>query len=276
VVAKNVVLAMPRRSLELIEPSADFDLESDRDLGRLVASVKPQPAFKFYVFYEERWWEKLGITHGRSVCDLPIRQTYYFAPQPWRLDGPMPEFGLLMASYNDARSVDYWQGLLPPEEELRAGTDAYEESRGELLAAVTGLVRDQAGEDAARLVVDPPPHLHKASEGMLSHAKSQLALLHEIPEDEIPDPVVGAFGDWGRDPFGGGWNFWNARVNVEDTMTRIKTPLGPDAGVYIVGDSYSGEQGWVEGALTTAEATLQRHLGLAPPSWLPKDYYLGW
>lgn len=38
-----------------------------------------------------------------------------------------------------------------------------------------------------------------------------------------------------------------------------------------------GAAGWVEGALTATEVTLQRHLGLRrPPSWLPDDYYLGW
>jgi monoamine oxidase len=267
--ADHLVLAMPRRSLELLAPSPDFDLQCNRQLKRLVESVKPQPAFKFYVFYDERWWERLGIQHGRSVSDLPIRQTYYFAPQPWRLGGELPSFGLLMASYDDARAVDYWQGLLPPEEEQEAG-------RRELHAAVTQMVRGSMPGDADAFMPEPPPHLHKASQPMLEHAKTQLALLHGIPESEIPDPIVGAYGDWGRDPFGGGWNFWNTRVDVRDVMTRVKTPLGPDARVYIVGDAYSGAQGWVEGALTAAEVTLQEHLGIAPPEWLPKDYYLGW
>ena len=267
--AKHLVLAMPRRSLELLAPSRDFDLQCNRELKRLVTSVKPQPAFKFYIFYDERWWERLGIQHGRSICDLPIRQTYYFAPQPWRGGGELPRFGLLMASYDDARAVDYWEGLLPPEDEREAG-------RKRLHAALSEMVSAHVPNAAADLVPEPPPHLHEASAAMLAHAKTQLALLHDIPESEIPEPVVGAYGDWGRDPFGGGWNFWNSRVDVHEAMTRVKTPLGPDRRVYVVGDSYSGSQGWVEGALTATEVTLQRHLGLAPPDWLPKEYYLGW
>jgi monoamine oxidase len=269
--ADHLVLAMPRRSLELLAPSGDFDLQCDRRLQRLVTSVRPQPAFKFYIFYDERWWERLGITHGRSVCDLPIRQTYYFAPQPWRGGGRLPEFGLLMASYDDARAVDFWRGLLPPEDEAVSG-------RADVRDALAKMVAPYLSGTAAanEFVVEPPPHLHKASPAMLAHARTQLALLHDIPESEIPDPVVGAYGDWGRDPFGGGWNFWNPRVDVHDVMTAVKTPLGPDRRVYIVGDSYSGAQGWVEGALTTTEVTLQEHLGLARPDWLPVDYYLGW
>jgi hypothetical protein len=46
--------------------------------------------------------------------------------------------------------------------------------------------------------------------------------------------------------------------------------------VYVVGDAYSGIQGWVEGALTMTEKTLQTKLGCKPPGWLPDDYYLGW
>jgi glyoxylate carboligase len=41
--------------------------------------------------------------------------------------------------------------------------------------------------------------------------------------------------------------------------------------------TYSGNQGWVEGALTTTEKMVQEHFGLAwPADWLPTDYYLGW
>jgi monoamine oxidase len=40
-----------------------------------------------------------------------------------------------------------------------------------------------------------------------------------------------------------------------------------DAPVFICGESYSHAQGWVEGALATAEDMLQHHLGLLPPDW---------
>ncbi|MGH3975505.1 MAG: hypothetical protein ACRDS9_19570, partial [Pseudonocardiaceae bacterium] len=123
-------------------------------------------------------------------------------------------------------------------------------------------------------VPHPPPHLHKASDSMLRHAKSQLALLHNVSEADIPDPVVGGFADWGFDPFGGGWNFWSAQVDVRSVMRRIKKPLS--ANVYVAGEAYSGAQGWVEGALTATEVMLEEHFGLSRPGWLPASYYLGW
>jgi Flavin containing amine oxidoreductase len=264
--AGRVFLGLPRHSLELLAPSPAFDLQGNPGLKRLVQSVTPFPAFKLFLFYGTRWWETYGIQKGRSICDLPIRQTYYFAPDPGL--SVTPSYGLLMASYDDARAVDYWQGLVPPEDE-------WEQGRAELREALVGLTRQTGLADAAEDVVpDPPPHLHKATDGMLRHAKTQLALLHDIPESKIPDPVVGAFADWGFDPFGGGWNFWGPQVDVRSAMQSIKAPLGQ--GLYVVGEAYSGVQGWVEGALTTTEIVLEKYLNLPRPSWLPASYYLGW
>jgi monoamine oxidase len=268
--ADKLVLAMPRRALELVSSyGSSFDL-GDPDLKRLVSSVSPVPAFKLFLFYEERWWEKYGITVGRSVSDLPIRQTYYMPPDPRTSDIPIPPFGLIMASYDDARAVDFWQGMVPPEDEWTQG-------RAELHEALAGLAHDALAGAENTVVPQPPPHLHKAPDDMIRHAREQLALLHDISVDDVPEAVVGAFADWGLDPFGGGWNFWAPQVDVKDAMTRIKTPLGPDRPVYVVGDGYSGAPGWVEGALTVTEAVLERHLGVDYPNeWLPEGYYLGW
>lgn len=265
VTADRLILDLPRRSLELLDPSRAFDPRGDDTLRELVRTVTPNPAFKLFLWYSTRWWERWGITHGRSISDLPIRQTYYFAPEK-PATGPA---GLLMASYDDARAVDYWQGLLPPRDELAAGGD-------ELHTAMRRLAQLAGPADGPHEVPRPPPHLHAATEGMRRHARAQLALLHDVAEDAVPDPEVGAFADWTLDPYGGGWNFWNPDVDVRTAMERIKQPLGQDTPVHVVGEAYSGLQGWVEGALTATEVTLQRHCALSRPSWLPGDYYLGW
>jgi len=46
--------------------------------------------------------------------------------------------------------------------------------------------------------------------------------------------------------------------------------------IHICGEAYSGQQGWVEGAICVAEKMLQEHFAMPWPGWLEKDYYLGW
>src|SRR6185369_14299335 len=105
--AKKVILAMPRRSLELVE-SEFFD---DPWLKANIPSVLIQSAFKLFLAYEAPWWRALGLVAGRSVTDLPIRQTYYFGTEAEQ-EGGLPFMNsLLMASYNDIGTVPFWKGL---------------------------------------------------------------------------------------------------------------------------------------------------------------------
>ena len=47
----------------------------------------------------------------------------------------------------------------------------------------------------------------------------------------------------------------------------------PGEKVHICGEAYSIGQGWVEGALQTAELMLKEHFGLGRPSFIPRKYY---
>lgn len=42
----------------------------------------------------------------------------------------------------------------------------------------------------------------------------------------------------------------------------------PGISIHVVGEAYSQNHGWVEGALETAEALLETQFGLQPPPWL--------
>ena len=66
-----------------------------------------------------------------------------------------------------------------------------------------------------------------------------------------------SFRDWGDDPFGGGWNSWNIGVRSWVVKQQIVQPLAPRA-LYICGEAYSDAQGWVEGALQTADMMLAK------------------
>ena len=90
----------------------------------------------------------------------------------------------------------------------------------------------------------------------------------------VPEPYTAAYHDWSDDPYGAGWHAWKAGTRFWEIMPKVRKPL-PDEEVFICGEAYSINQGWVEGALQTAELMLEEHFGLKRPSWLPSDYIAG-
>ncbi len=237
--AKRVILAMPRRSLELIE-SSFFE---DPWLKENLHSVLIQSAFKLFLAYERPWWRALGLVAGRSVTDLPVRQIYYFGTEAEQ-EGGKPWFNsLLMASYNDMGTVPFWKGL--------------EEG-----APYAGF-RPSCGGDAQVNALAPGDM--PATDQMVRVAHKQVEEVHGLPE--IPLPYAAVYHSWNEDPYGGGWHEWKAGFRLDEIMCRMRKPA-PEHDIYIVGEAYSYGQGWVEGALDTAESTLQDFFGLKQPSWL--------
>jgi monoamine oxidase len=98
-------------------------------------------------------------------------------------------------------------------------------------------------------------------------AQRQLSEVHGI---EVPEPYAVASMSWNEDPFGGAADFWKIHARSEDVMERITQPL-EGLPVFVCGDSYSRTQGWVEGALESAELMLEKRFGLTGPSWLQTE-----
>jgi len=281
---KDLILALPHWSLTHLEPSNAFDLLAQDELGQHINAVTGVPAFKLFLLYEKRWWEDKngggiggGIHHGHSVCDLPIRQTYYFKPDD---DAQDNGWGLLMVSYDDDETVDYWKGMEESQEKRKHG-------RQELARAIEAhplLSPSFSGRLSVKDESPPvlPPNLNKAPNHMIQRAVEQVALLHgKDPDDPDLRPEIGFYADWSLDPFGGGWNFWRPQVDAQKVMERLATQSlcsdedGQEYRAYIVGEAYCGLQGWVEGTLTATEVVLENNFGLKRPDWLPKEYYLG-
>jgi monoamine oxidase len=300
--ARHVILAMPRRSLELLRPTRLWRMSrvlrrggpGPHTLEEHVRSVIPYPAFKLFLTYPFPWWRKdpTRIAAGRSVCDLPLRQTYYFPPVPKGflpseeppLDGP----GLVMASYDDLGTVPFWQ-MLEPTDRMKKLSDELmtklnKEANARLAAGRSQRLHLYASQTQQALIDDPG--FYFAPPEMVRHAQEQLSLVHR--NVSLPDPIplplsdprargwsLAAYKDWSIDPFGGGWNFWAPLVDVRAVMERMRQPF-PNESLYIVGEAYSGGQGWVEGALTTAEKMLRESFNLAPADWQPSNYYMGY
>ena len=234
VTAKALILAMPRRSLELI--SCGNKYLSDANTSKLIKSVTPKTAFKIFSTYPTPWWQNQGLSLGRSLTDLPIRQTYYWADSQ---GNPIKDgSAMLMASYDDGTNTEFWDGY-------RDWSSAKWRAKGQ-----------QKTEKNAMQWTDNAPQWsdYQAPEQMKNEMIRQLAEIHQVKAEDItPDEVC--FKDWAEDPFGGGWNFWNIGVKSPDVMKRIIKPHA-NLPLYICGDAYSNWQGWVEGALETANMVL--------------------
>jgi hypothetical protein len=74
ILARALVLAMPRRSLELLDRTGAVLRPENTEVHELIRSVTPIPLFKMAVCYRYPWWETVGVTQGRSITDLPLRQ----------------------------------------------------------------------------------------------------------------------------------------------------------------------------------------------------------
>lgn len=249
--AKQVVLAMPRRSLELVRWDP---LAQDATVRDMVESVISQAAFKIFLAYPYPWWRPLGLSAGRSITDMPLRQTFYFQTEGEVGGEPQNHNSLMMVSYNDLGSVPFWKALeaatLGPESHFRGRPNPFVPKGREIPQT-------------------PFPITHQ----MVDTAQSLVRQIHDL--EFVPAPYSAAYHDWSADPYGAGWHAWKAGVRFWEVMPRIRKPLA-DESVYICGEAYSINQGWVEGALQTAELMLEEHFGLARPTWLPSSYNLGY
>jgi monoamine oxidase len=109
------------------------------------------------------------------------------------------------------------------------------------------------------------------TEEMVFVANKQLAEIHA--QQEIPPPYSAVYHDWSGDPYGGGWHEWKANYRLDEIMWKMLKPVEQDD-IFIVGEAYSIGQGWVEGALDTAETMLEQYFNLPRPTWLDPDYQL--
>ncbi|NHN27064.1 FAD-dependent oxidoreductase [Flavobacterium jejuense] len=246
VYANSIILAMPRKSLELLnQNNFFFNVNKHQKLNENIRSVIKEPSFKILMGFEKPWWKSLGIDSGHSITDLPMRQCYYFGTDETNNNS------MLLGSYGDMETETFWKAL----------------SDNEVLFEVKNI--KSASLKELKKLDDV-----QASKLMVNELMSQLRELHG-DSVVIPEPYVTYFKDWTDNPFGAGYHAWKAGFSVKDVMPYMRKPLLGE-NIHIVGEAYSDQQGWVEGAFCEAEKMLEEHYGLVRPIWINSDYYMGW
>jgi monoamine oxidase len=131
-------------------------------------------------------------------------------------------------------------------------------SRSALLAMYTD-GRDV--EPWAALYEGGPPG-SAAPAALLAEVDRQLRLVH--PEvTHIPLPAGSSLMYWGADPHEVGWHFWRAGYNSDQILVSAPQPE-PNFPIYLANEAFSRHQSWVEGALESAAAAVQRLATAAP------------
>lgn len=182
-------------------------------------------------------------TIGPSITDMPIRQVVYFGNNASEKKAK-PIYGIL-ASYDDEQYTAFW-------EELEYGND-----------------------DAEKVPFSenyqPLNGPKKATDVMIKMLRQQLAYLHFGPQadyEQVPPPLECKYMDWSLPPFNAGYHAYAAHYDVCDVQRKIRKPSqlvdGADANIFIVGEAFSNDQAWVEGAYCTSESVLNDFFGVKP------------
>ena len=161
---------------------------------------------------------------GRSITTLPIRQCYY-----WQVDEVTGRAVIMF--YDDGSNPEFWAALLDRDRDSEV---------------------QQTWED------------NRVANNVKLEAHRQFAKLQNVDPDKVPKPYAASCASWtSQSRFGGGVNFWLPKVDSQEIINAIIQPV-PDVRLFICGSAYSNYQGWVEGALETADLMLTKKFGLKP------------
>lgn len=182
-------------------------------------------------------------TIGPSATNSPIRMVVYFGNNA-REAGEKPVYGIL-ASYDDEDNTAFWR-------ELELGPNHRR--------------TQPVSRDTQPL--DGPRKVPKRMEKMLCKMLARLHFGPSADETQIPAPLESAYMDWSLPPFYAGYHEWAPHYDIADVQRKIRKPSqlleNADAKIFIVGEAYSNDQAWVEGAYCTAESVLNDFFHIKP------------
>ena len=281
VLTKSLILALPKgalirlnygdRLMTKVNPPKEAPKTFDKRLwvSDLLHSVDGRALFKLFLGYPTPWWTRTNrwkdakskITHGKVNTDLPLRQIYHYGKEQWNKDrqeelGLSPnkhQHSMIMASYSDSHYIEFWSELKKDKNHRYKGF-----GKGAKLSDADRNAHEEFG----------------APLSMIIRAEHQLGLLYGTNIKDVPKAEVGLYMEWSRPPYYAGWHSWKVGVKPWEICDGIMRPFG-NTNIFVCGEAYSNEQGWVEGALKSAERLMTLIFKLRFPPEMLKDYFNG-
>ncbi len=250
VVATSLILALPVAALTgICDRSPEFMAAVGLEFRRDVESVVGVRARKTYLRYPSPWWRRFGTTSGFVTTDTDLRSLFYFqteGEQPGSAN-PDNQNSLLLASlrtFERSPPIPSTVMLPPGIADPRVVWPGGPGGDGALLRALSPEALDAVQATVCRI-----------------HAAT-----------DLPAPEAGLDIIWDEsNPYGFGWCYWKRGVRSWEVQQRMRRPRGAHR-VFVCGCSYSNEQGWVNGACTSAEQVVRESFGVPQADWMPFEY----
>jgi monoamine oxidase len=280
ITAKKIILSIPRLPLErLFVKSNALNTLPDGQAEKLwdtLQTTTNQPLVKINLYYDKAWWGnnlsgQLPIGYGPNFSDLPLGSVYPFyaidqetfaaleylkwlqekgAQVPDHLKNKLSQinqkkFNLpaALTIYCDYLNVNFWKAL---------------QENGPLFDSALQRVYSN----------QKPQTIFAASEAVVEAATGffkQLFNTHYVPR-----PVITSTRIWDgstrfdlppSERFDFGVHQWGLHASDQEVMAYLTEPL---ENLYVCGEAFSDYQGWVEGALRSANLVLAQGFHLKP------------
>jgi monoamine oxidase len=280
--APVVVLALPRLALEQLYISSDvlnqFDGQGAKHLWNTLQTTTDQALLKINLYYPKAWWGtqfsgETPVDFGPNFSDLPLGTVYpFYAIEPAVFAAA--EYEAWLAAHDER-----------PSDEIRARLDQIAADKYDKPAALTiycdylninfwralqqsGALFDSPMQQHAS--ASDPQTIYPASVGVVEAATRLFATLfntHYVPPPVLTSARIWSgptsFGVGPAEQFGYGVHQWGLHADDRQAISDLVEPRG---GLFTCGEAFSDYQGWVEGALRSADLVLDRGFGLDPIS----------
>jgi monoamine oxidase len=245
--AERLILALPRWPLVKLAGHLPHHVAEQLD------SVNGFPMLKVFFVSNAPWWDYDQPPQQHANC-MPTREVHYFRrPRGADVDG----HGMVLL-YMDRPSTEFWRHYV-------TDTDRHDRAEVDQNARIVDAFALFVARDVKRALEagagvgtgteggDPGLQLTERARQVFGHLTLAEATAH------VRQSIV-TYGirDWARAPYGAANHGWQPGVRSWKVMESFKAfDFGSGArNVHIVGEAYSDYQGFIEGALNSAELAL--------------------
>lgn len=280
--AKKLILALPRLPLEqLFVTSPALNSQPGGQAAKLwdtLQTTTNQALLKINLYYDRPWWGaglsgREAVGYGPNFSDLPLGSVYPF----YAID----EEALAALEYSQVLQTRHEQ----PTEDIARKLNQIAEKKYNAPAALTiycdylninfwkalqGNGKEFDSPMQREYNQKQPQTLFAASEGVVEAATGffrQLFNTHYVPRPVLTSARIWDGSQLSKVPASEGFDYgvhqWGLHAKDDEVISYLTQPLED---LYVCGEAFSDYQGWVEGALRSADLVLAKGFGMKPIS----------